>query len=210
MSISLVTQSAKMGDIIIITSTLERLDGVAQIQLSFVSPTLGPTVVTIPSYAITLQQATNLVFYVPPGQPNATTSFGLYSGAVTVTLIGNNVLLSGIFVLGTINFINSQGSGIYVLSESSTSDTVYLRGNIDVQLMVTQSFVDDDILDSPAVQSEDIGSGNFYAMLSYPTAILAQLEEYESDNNIISYPQFSSNPTGLPIPSPFAKMGLLP
>lgn len=195
------------------------LDGVAQIRLNYTHPIKGAQVITLLTYSgnqdpsliingvqyywqdlIFVKKPPTLWFYLPPG-------FGDYTGPVIVTLIGNGIQFSGSVGVGIINVISSDGSGIYTLDKTKTSDTLYFRSGYTTDLrQIMSSFVEE-------IDNDD---NNMYSMLSYPRRIL-ELSDSDLDEDyeqellmMIGALRIVVVSLSVEIPSPFIKTSFLP
>jgi hypothetical protein len=170
------------------------LNGVTQIQLSYVDPVTGlPELIIIntgvddneSSNYIIAQQSNELWFYLPIG-------FGTFSGTVTVTFIGDGIQFSGSVVAGTLQVLFEDASGIYSLKVSQTNDILYFRAGYITDTSLLMLPTEDEIY--------------------YPYKILAQsyVDEEFSDFSIISILRIPIALINVEIPSPFIRTAFLP
>ena len=185
------------------------LNGVQQIQLSYVDPVTGETQTIIiendeeiDSYYIFLEQEDLIWFYLPLG-------FRRFHGTITITLVGDGVQFSGSVEVGTLEVLFEDASGIYVLDPDSTSDTLYFRDGFitDISILMLFNLLNDE---------DKIYEDDFFSILSYPSKILSQTYmENESDNidddfTITSELRIPTLTNSVEIPSPFVRTAFLP
>lgn len=210
------------------------LDGVVQVQLSYTDPVTGDTriiaintdidqnpsliidgvfdsdglIISGPDsieywwlYWIIFQQPYLFWFYIPWG-------FGSFSGSVTITLIGDGIQFSGSVVLGTLQVLYEDASGIYTLVKDQTNDILYFRDGY---------ITDTDVLMLSDMRGDEIyyTDEDFFNQLPYPYKILSQSfideEDYEvEDFSMISTLRIPIVTKSVEIPSPFIRTAFLP
>lgn len=210
------TTTVNIGDKVKITSITGGLDAVTEIDLSFIDPVKGNQTlsidtltgnVTFPdgtvligSYPIIIQQADILWFYLPFG-------FGVFSGLVSITLIGDGVQFSGSIMIGALTLLYENTTGIYNLVDDQTDDILYTRNGFitDTNLIMLPDMRDDEVYNE---------FDTFFDLLGYPQRVLAQDdldENYEqNDFSEISIIRQVVSTETVEIPSPFVRTAFLP
>jgi hypothetical protein len=180
------------------------LNGVAQIQLSYIDPITGDTeyiYLDSNSYYIILQEYNILWFYIPFG---FNLSFRTRGGNVNISLIGNGVQFSGTVLLGTLQVLAEDASGIYSLVSGQTSDELYFREGYttNIQRIMLPDIIEDTIY-----------RDDFFSLMTYPVKILSRNnfdEDETGDFSIIASLQVVTILRDVEIPSPFATTAFLP
>lgn len=112
-----------VGENVDITAA-DNLDDLSEIYLTF-----DGTEVIVNTFVV--QTATLLTFTLPIG-------LGNFTGTVNVSGKGNGVQFSGFVMLGTLEILLANASGIYTLVKNKTNDTIYDRSTpgatIDVKI----------------------------------------------------------------------------
>lgn len=181
------------------------LQGVQEIHFDYTdSNGVSQTVIidqnSFSTYVI-VQDSNNLWFYLPPG-------FGTFAGNVTITLVGDGVQFSGSVVLGILQILYEDASGIYSLMKNQTDDVLYFRDGFTTDIRL--------IMLSDESYQDEIDEESFFNMLPYPRKILAQtnfdedLEGDSSDFFITSVLRTIVITKDVEIPSPFIKTAFLP
>lgn len=190
------------GDPVTITSPIGDLDKVTQIELDSIDPITGviKKVIIKPSQFL-LWTPFLILFYLP------FFDFETFSGPVQVELIFPGTLFSGSVVLGFLEILYEDASGIYTLVEGQTDDVLYFRDGF-----TTDS---SQIMLSDIREEENTFSDNdFFSLLGYPQAILSQNyleDDYEQDDfTRIATLRTPTTPFSVEIPSPFIKTAFLP
>jgi hypothetical protein len=204
------TSPARVGDKIIINSTLPILLGATQIQLTYPGHEIILDLLT-PSLTIDgviyywlnfvfIQTDFQIQFYLPFG-------FGRFAGLVTVTLIGNGTQFSGSVLAGVLNVLYADASGIYSLTEGQTNDTLYFRDGYttDIKFLFLNS-------------ENEIYDDNYFSMKQERLRMLAmndfEYEDYEDyeDNffTITGALRIPVTTIETEIPSPFVMTAFLP
>jgi hypothetical protein len=208
------TSPARVGDKIIINSTLPILLGATQIQLTYPgheiilvlgSGSQDPYLIIdgVIYYWINLvfiQTDFQMQFYLPFG-------FGRYAGPVTITLIGNGTQFSGSVLAGVLNVLYADASGIYSLTEGQINDTLYFRDGYttDIKFLFLNS-------------ENEIYDDNYFSMKQERLRMLAmndfEYEDYEDyeDNffTITGALRIPVTTIETEIPSPFVMTAFLP
>jgi hypothetical protein len=122
-------------------------------------------------------------------------------------LIGTE--FSGSVSAGTINILFADASGIYLLVKGQTNDILYFREKYTtINQLLFLSFAEDE--SDYIVKSQEVDN-TFFSMIDYPTAVLAETEDYDYDDfSIIGVPTTAILLYNVEIPSPFIKTGFLP
>lgn len=212
------TTSITPGDKIEITSATGGLDGVTKVDITFTDPVKGPRKITIDKtnpqdpqlivdgviyywldFIISFDP-TLFLFYLPFG-------FGTYSGPITITLTIEGTEFSGSIRAGVLQILFSDASGIYQLVRGQTNDILYFRVRSLTNFKFLFLSFEENISDF-AVKAEE--TDDFFASMDYPTAILAQTEDYDYDDfTIIGTPgEFVLK--SVEIPSPYVHTAFLP
>lgn len=150
---------------------------------------------------VIVQDSNNLWFYLPPG-------FGSFKGPVLIILVGDGVQFSGSVVLGTLQILFEDATGIYSLMKNQTDDVLYFRAGFTTDIRL--------IMLSDESYQDEIDEESFFNMLPYPRKILAQTnfdEDLEGDYNnffITSVLRTIIITKDVEIPSPFIKTAFLP
>jgi hypothetical protein len=183
------------------------LKDVIQIQLSWIdSSGISHTTLidnTHNQYSIIVNTQSELWFTLPLG-------FGSFSGTVNITFIFDGTQFSGSVLVGTLQVLFENASGIYVLDNSQVHDTLYFReGHItDNKLIMLPNMIEN------VTYTEMFYEDDFFNMLSYPRKILAEdaiEEDIEGgDFSIISILRTVIVLIDVNVPSPFIKTAFLP
>lgn len=142
---------------------------------------------------------------------NAELCLGTFSGYADVTVVGNGVQFTGSVDLGFINILFANVSGIYNLVRGQTNDVLYFRAGYttDPELLFLQFISEEDKSESPAAKASE--DSDFYAMLSYPSASMAQTEEQDyEDMTVTGAARVVVITESVEIPSPFVQTSFLP
>lgn len=199
----------RIGDKIIINSTLPFMGGATQIQLNYpdnlITLVLDPKnpyliingVIYYWLNFVFVQTQYQLQFYLPFG-------FRRFSGLVTVTLIGNGIQFSGSVLAGVLEVLFADVSGIYSLTEGQTNDVLYFRdGYTTITKLLFLSL------------EEEVENDNYFSIKEERLRMLAQNDfDYDEEefNNfmIIGVLQIPVVTIDTEIPSPFIMTAFLP
>ena len=180
----------RVGDKVKITSTIP--DAIKQIQVDYTEDNLPKTIIIDPdSDCVIIWEPYIIWFYLP-------LELGNFKDLIYITLIGDGVQFSGSVLLGILQILFEDASGIYALVGDQTDDELYFRdGYITDVSLIMLDLSDDDFDD-------------FFEILGYPYSML--LEDYEEtdDFTIISALGIPVTLLNVEIPSPFAKTAFLP
>lgn len=205
-SVRFIITTAEAGDLQTQGTTIYgTLDNVTQIQLSWVdlSGNAQTTLIddTHNAYSIIIHNSSELVFTLPLG-------FGSFSGPVNITFVFEGTQFSGSVLMGTLQVLFENASGIYALNTSQTNDELYVRAGFTTD--TKQIFL-------PDMRSDEIYYANddLFSMLTYPRRILMRddidEEEFEqSDFSKIAITRQVIIIQNVDIPSPFVKIAFLP
>lgn len=174
----------------------------SQVKLDFVADDgfIQTIFLNFDSYYFIVWQQPELWFYLPR-------ELGHRRGKVTITLIGDGIQFTGSVVLGTLDVLYEDASGIYSLVKGQTDDVLYFREGYTTD---TQEIMLPDMMNEELFVGDD-----FFNMLPFPRRILAQndlSDDYEtpSDLSVISSLRTVIVAKDTEIPSPFIKTAFLP
>jgi len=194
----------RVGERVKIISTLKDLDDVEEIKLDFGvhtiilkthEPIINVDGVDIYGYNfIEFFSEDEIWFDIP-------LYFDTYAGPYIVTIIYfPGTQFSGSVLLGTLNILYEDASGIYRFIKNKTNDTLYFRDGFTTDV----SFL--------MLPEDEIIEDDFFSFLSYPYRILAKTED---DEEINDFTQFASLrevvvTEDVNIPTSFIKTAFLP
>lgn len=191
-----------------ITAT-QNLDAIAGLVLGYIDPvTHIYTRVNIPSSQFVSQSAIALTFTIP-------SNFNIAAiPNVLVTGFFNGVVFSGEVVLGTLQIVLADASGIYVLQAGKATDTLYgagtgqIRSTLNIALfnMLNDEFIEPSYeLSIPFVNpSNQINASTIVMDEDDEEIFNEETVVGQSVNTVII------NTTDVAIPNPFAATGFLP
>lgn len=216
-SLSNPTVPISVGDKIEITSPTNSASDIKQILFDYIDPVTNTDkqiILNLNSNNITENTSENVVingniisgtnfiifqsakffqFYLPFG-------FGTFSGTVTITLVVKGTQFSGSVVIGTLQILFEDTTGIYTLVKGQTNDLLYFREGhtTDIKFLM--------------LSEEEFYEDSFFNLLSYPYQILVEDENNSDDEDLFTIPIlrpviFTSS---VEIPSPFIRTAFLP
>lgn len=195
-----------VGDKVVITADPDtgNLDHIKTVQLSAIDPITHLltvlTTIDIDSYYIIWWESDLFEFYLP-------LELGDFEGFLFIELIGDpGTSFTGSVLVGTLQVLFEDASGIYSLVKNQTHDVLYFREGYTTNTKLIML---------PNIQEDEILEDNLFSSLPYPYKILTQQEEpsedYEvSDFSRIATPQIAIVTKNVEIPSPFIRTAFLP
>lgn len=182
------------------------LNGVEEVELSYINPLTGLeefiTITETTNWWNTIYKTgNNYWFTVPFGLPKTKDPI-----IITIKLIFNPAFFTGSVLVGTLQILFADASGIYSLKPGATDDSLYFRNGLAETI---SSIIPADILETKEVLEEDL-----FDLLPYPRKILAQIDVNEDDTELDFLLFLSFEETiiikEVEIPSPFIRTAFLP